>query len=69
MTVLTLWQFVKIIISATYLISCQHVEKRNIDKVLECYCCRSKIIMIIMKELWFLDECVGNFLPMAYGED
>ena len=30
---LILWQFFKMIISPTYLISCQHAEKRNIEKL------------------------------------
>ena len=32
----------KMIILLTYLISCQHVEKRNIEKALKFHCCSSK---------------------------
>ena len=41
--VLTLWQLIKIIISPTYLISFQHLEKIKIDKVMKLYRCSSKI--------------------------
>ena len=60
---LTLWQFFNIIISPKYLISCQHKEKRNIDKDMKFYSYSSKIESY---ELW--DEYVGDFSPTAYGE-
>ena len=40
---LKMFQFWKVIISPTHLISCPHVVKRNIDKVIKFYCCGSKM--------------------------
>ena len=56
-TVTTLWQFFKIIISPTYSISYQHVQKRNITKVMIFfYCCSSKMeeVMNFCMNIWVI---------------
>ena len=65
--VLTLWQFFKIIISPTCLISCQHVEKINIDKVVNLQCCSLKEKEKNLKIFFFFRSLyVGNFSPTVY---
>ena len=57
--VLTLWQFIKIIISPAYLISCEHVEKKKQWWSYE-------ILLLYLKQ-WksykFFDKYVGNYSP------
>ena len=54
--VLTLWKFLKNTFSLTYVISCLHMEKRNVDKVMKLYYTSSKMerVMNFQMNMWVI---------------